>query len=428
MLQPTVIIRLLVRHCRIHARRFWGPRSSSGRCGRLFGSLRRVAVPSELPDSWSRRRRRFHTTIFHVENVQIFTGERRAFRNLLLEHFTQISLHKFIILFADALVEPVRVRDVRTRVLYALQSRGNADDFLNRSGETSLVVLPIDHLSHVWHFVIFARNLVLRPLFQVSACDGYFGVENTDRNGALRRRGAERFLRNDVLAHETLVFDQIGAEELRQTIGSRDRRRFTIAVLDRSFTHDARLRNVLQKLVVFKVRSLRLEHVEPTITDGSDSLVHFVERFSFQEEIEHFTLENLDQLEFTATFELETFQLDQLVLLIEHRVTLFDEHALLFRRRQNHRLVRPVDFKLNTHLRARFVTQRFTVFISHESLVLIVRVLNLRHVVEHDARVRNFIRLVFPLDFKAIRLRESSRQTAPDSIRVQLERLTDVVH
>ena len=115
--------------------------------------------------------------------------------------------------------------------------------------------------------------------------------------------------------------------------------------------------------------------------------------------------------------------------MIENRVTLLDQYAFFFRRRQNHSPVRTVDFKLDGHLRRLLVNLLFRI---DERLILVVSGLQIGHAVENNAWITNlqfFLQVSRPLYFRleCVLLRERTRKTAPDTVRVQLERHTDII-
>ena len=119
MLQPAVVIGRSVRCRRASAGRTWSLRRFSRRRRPLVRRLRCITISSKRSNartSW----RRLGAAVLDVENIQIFTRKRRTIRELRLKHRLQVALRKLVILFSNALVQPIGMLHVWAWVFYAL--------------------------------------------------------------------------------------------------------------------------------------------------------------------------------------------------------------------------------------------------------------------------------------------------------------------
>ena len=205
---------------------------------------------------------------------------------------------------------------------------------------------------------------------------------------------------------------------------------FWLLVLAERLRHRLGLRDELEQLLVLQVDALRVEHVDPLVGDGRDGRVARLEVVAVEEGrrllavAEDLRLEDLDQLELAAPLDLEALELGELAVLLEDRVPLLEQLALLERRGQDHRLVRPVDLEEDRLLALLVVLARLGV----EPLVLRVVVVAVDVDVEHDARVRDgHLGLRRVARREGVVLREGVREDAPDAVGVELERLADLL-
>ena len=124
-------------------------------------------------------------------------------------------------------------------------------------------------------------------------------------------------------------------------------------------------------------------HLFATTPDGG---VHALEGVAVEKLLEDFLLKRLDELQLAAALHLEPLQLLERAVEVEDGVAFLDELPFLFRRGQDHRLVRSVHLELDGHLRRLLVRSLLRV---HERLVLVVRALQRGEAVQHRARVRD---------------------------------------
>ena len=352
----------------------------------------------------------------------------RLRQRVLGEEVLELLLLEGVVLVADHLVQPVGVRDARTRVGDVLQRRRDGDDLLHRAAQPRRVVVPVHERPHVRRLVRVARGDLLGPLFQEGASHRGLRLEDGHRDGARRRGRARGLGRDDVLRLQTFVLHHVAADERAEAFGARRGAALAVAVLLERLGHGGRLGDVLDEVLIREVASLRLEHVQPLVGDGAHRGVHALQRVPLQELLEHLRLEHLDELELAAALHLEALELLERPVEVEDGVSFLDELALLLGRGQDHRLVRPVHLKLDAHLALGDVPA-VRVFALH--LVLVVRAHHRGEPVQNRARVGNLEALLEPrIGARRQRklLGEGSGQTTPDAVRVQLERLTDVVH
>ena len=316
--------------------------------------------------------------------------------------------------------------DPRARVNDVLERGGDADDLLDGVPEALLVVFPVEHLPHVGDLVGLAGGDILRPLAEEGPGDRGLSLEDGHGHRLLRRGRVRRLLGDDVLRLETLVVDDVVADESAEPTRRRARRRLPVAVLREALGHGRRFGDVVDEVLVGEILTFAVEHVEPLVRHLADGVVNLLQRGSFEKLVENLGLEHLDQLELTAALDLEPLELLEGAVEVEHRVSLLDEDALRLGRGEDHGLVRSVDFKLDGHLGGGLVGPLLLV---GEGLVLVVGALQRRQSVQDGARVGDgdFLLVHALLGLEGELLGEGPGEAAPDAVRVELEGLADVI-
>ena len=358
--------------------------------------------------------------------VGVFGGEELALGVVRAEQVGEFALLELVILLAHHLVEPVGVSDPGARVRDVLQRGGDADDLLDRARQSGLVVVPVEELPHVGDLVGVAGWGILGPIAEERSGHGGFMLEDGHRHRALRRGRPRGLLGDDVLSLETLIVGDVAADESAETLRRGRRARFPVAVLLEALGHRGRLGDVVDEIFVGEVPALAVEHVQPLVRNLAHSLVHLLQRGPLEELVKHLGLKHLDELELSAAFHLEALELLERAVEVEHGVSFLDEDAFLLGRREDHGLVRAVDFKLDGHLGGALVGPLLLVC---EGLILVVCALQRGQAVEHGARVGDGELLLVHalLGLERELLGEGPREAAPDTVRVQLQGLADVV-
>ena len=214
-----------------------------------------------------------------------------------------VLLFELVIVSLDPLVEPVRVLNPRHRVHALLKSGRDRDYLHDGAGDTLLVVVPVDEGAHVK----ISHTLILEPPTQEFLPGRFVRLKDSCRDRTLCNLGIERFLGYYELYIETLVLDDVGANELRETLGACNGCTFLVIVLLKISGKETRLTNVFDQLGVINVLALGLQNIVPFFSDLAASIVAFLEGLTFQEFSEHFLLKDFDDLELASAFQLETF-------------------------------------------------------------------------------------------------------------------------
>ncbi|KAI6751731.1 hypothetical protein HG531_006427 [Fusarium graminearum] len=120
---------------------------------------------------------------------------------------------------------------------------------------------------------------------------------------------------------QSLVFDHLFAQEVCETLGGGNTGGFLVAVLLQRLGHASVLRNKLHQLFVCQCCTLAVQHIQPAVSDLCDSSITVSQCFSLEEKLENLLLEDLDELQLTATLHLETLQLSQTAIVVEDSVS-----------------------------------------------------------------------------------------------------------
>jgi len=108
----------------------------------------------------------------------------------------------------------------------------------------------------------------------------------------------------------------------------------------------------VKHVLVLEVGAVRVEHVQPLVRHARHLCVTLRKRFSLQKRLEHLALEDLDELQLTATLDLEALELCERAVFVKHRVPLLDVLAFVLRCRQHHRAIGAVNLEVDGALEA----------------------------------------------------------------------------
>ena len=248
-------------------------------------------------------------------------------------------------------------------------------------------------------------------------------VEDRDRDRSFRHRRTIRLRRDDELASQSFILRHPVPEKLCQPPRRADGRRLLSSVLGERLGHAPVLGDEFDEFVVSQARSFALEDVQPLIGDLRDGGVALLGCRSEKELFEDLSLEDLDELELSSSFDLESLEFRERVVVVEDGVSFLEKLVLLLRRREDHRLVGTVKFEEDRVLRVDFVASSFLV---DEIVVLVVGELGVDEVVEHRAGVGDS-ELLPSDDLEGEVLGKRSGKHAPDSVGIEFERTTDLL-
>ena len=351
----------------------------------------------------------------HEFGAVLCGGLHHALERLLLER---------VVLLAHDRAEPVGVLDARHGVLDLLARGGDRNNLLDGHLEALSVVPPVDDGAHV--DVVGDERTVLEPAAQVVHLDRRLRVEDVDRDGALGDGRVERVACDHKLGGDPRLLEHLReCEEVCDAFDGGDRLALLRAELGEGLRHRLLLGEEFEQVLVVHIGALGVEHVEPSVSHLGNAGVALVEGGAREEGavLEDLRLEHLDQLELAAALELEALELGEGAVVFVDRVALLEELALLRGGWEDHRLVWAVDLEVDRHLAL------LLPLAVDEHLVLRVVADAVDVHVEHDARVRDCTLWLLWITREHLDvLGEALGEDAPDAVRVELERLADLLH
>jgi hypothetical protein len=147
-------------------------------------------------------------------------------RNLLKEEL-HVLLLELRLLSLQTLVEPVRILNLGDRIHAFLESCRDCHNFHDSAGNTLLIVVPVDKLTHVK----VLESIVFKPFAKELLLDSLICFENGCGNSSICHFSFDWQLGNDKLHIETLVFHDFRSKKFGETLSASDRCTFLPVII-----------------------------------------------------------------------------------------------------------------------------------------------------------------------------------------------------
>jgi hypothetical protein len=165
------------------------------------------------------------------------------------------------------------------RIHAFLESCRDCYNFHDSAGNTLLIVVPVDKLTHVE----VLESIVFKPFAKELLLDSLICFENGCGNSSICHFSFDWQLGNDKLHIETLVFHDFRSKKFGETLSASDRCTFLSVIITKVTRKEARLSYKVNYILFINVFTLSLKNIIPSISDFTTGIITFLQGLSFQE-------------------------------------------------------------------------------------------------------------------------------------------------